>query len=261
MRRLARFSAILTINHLQRCRSGEYMLCLMGKALRDHPNKLGAGNAGIAVCGPGGSPGQVLSGREGRIWPGNFGDRAAAGSDRGGLVDRVAAIGVGGRNGGFLPFRLCARGRVRMVESEWQGQGLGFAGFPVVADQPDRLHRGAGRSIEAGPGGGDPLRTPHPLPLPVAYGRCRSGEKVPARSGPIDLCQAGEALRVRIGRDIPSILMGSGVRAARSAGVNDRSACRPKSCRIVGLGGEWSRSCAIGVNEASKLGPGAHGVN
>lgn len=260
------------------------MLCLMGRALRDDPNKQGAGNAGLVVRRSASSSRRVLSGRgsgfaggffgiglspvgiggAGRSWAGiEVGAGRSGRLDRGGLVDRAALVAGRGRNGGFPPFRLRSAHRVRMAESEWQGQGLGFAGFAAREDQPGRLHQGAGRRAGTGPEGVNPLRRAAVFLIPVALAGHQSGQKTASRSAANSLCQADH--EARSGREIPSSLMGSGVRAAQCAGVNDRSVCRPKSPEMAsfseGLGEKWSRSCAKGVNEAGRLGAGVGGVN
>jgi len=237
------------------------MVSLMTRALRIDPNKLGAGNAGAALRLGEVRSRRVLRARGGRFWSGIFG--AIGGRmELGGSAWPIWPDGRGRiGKGGILRFFGSHRGRVRMAESEWIRQGIGFPAFPARADQPDRLHRGAGRPIEAGPGGLDPLRRARCLPLPVADGRCQIGQKFRASPATSDLCPAmGEGVAVD-GREIPSILMGSGVRAALSARFSDRSERRPKSSQTVGLGGGWFRSGAKRFSEAAKLGPAVRGVN
>jgi len=233
----------------------------MGKALSDDPNKLGAGNAGGAVRGSGQLSRRVFLVAGGRISAEVFG--LVSGSMAVGLVFEHGRGAVRG-NGGFLRFRAGLDGRVRMTESEWNGQGAGFAWFSGAAVKPCRLHRrDLGRAI--GAGGVGPLRRAQSVPCPVVSGRCQFGEKCPDRASPatIGLCSAMD--RAGNGRKILPALLGSGVRAARCAGVNDRSARRPEFRRIVvrsgGLGEELPGPCAKGVNEPRTLGPGVRSVN
>lgn len=246
------------------------MLCLMRWALDRNRNKLGAGNVGGAVRAVGRVAGRVLSARRGRFWAGIFGGelgsaRIEVGAGRIGRPGRLqlGSIGWRGQNGGFLAFWPRCSSQVRMEKSEWHGQGLGIAGLSVREDQPDRLHRGAGRSIEAGPEGAEPPADAPTLRLPVAASRAQIRQKSRNQLAPIGLCQADRKAGIRA--DIPSMALGSGVRAAQCAGVNDRSVCRPKSPQkrgfAVGMGGEWSRSCACDVNELTKLGGGPRRVN
>ena len=251
------------------------MLCLMGKALRDNPNKLGAGNAGIAVCGSASSSRRVWRAGGGRISPRVFGIERAAWA-------KGAPIGLGSRpgeelpgqllasrrNGGFLRFRGGSTGPVRMTESEWQGQGLGIVVFSSCADQPDRLHRGAPGRAGSAWARVNPPRDRLPSPLPVASGGCQIGEKFPvmARIATIADCSADDVARLKadgsiFGREIPSAPLGSGVRAAHRAGFSEPGQRRPKYSKTEGLGGKSSGSSAKGFSEASKLGPAVRGVN
>ena len=247
------------------------MLRLMAQALRDDPNKLGAGNAGVAMCARHLLARRVFWTRGGRFLPGNFGraDRAIGSAMAwAGLAWAViGAIWRRGRNGGFLPIRGRSIGQVRTGESEWAGQGVGFAGFSERGDQPVRLHRAAWAPVEVGPEGVAPLRDPRRLPSPVAHGSHRFGEKFPdlGQARPIGACSAGRFGELRMSgwknsREIPPIPLGSGVRAAQSARFSDRSERRPKFSATVGLGGGWSRSCAKRFSEARRMTPGPRRV-
>ena len=235
----------------------------MGQTLTADPNKQGAGNAGPVPRRSAARAGRVLSAGEvansGEVLAGGDPARPAR-PDRGDLVRLPKARG---RIGGFLRFGGCSIGQVRMAKSEWPGQGLGFAGFTGRTDQPDRLTRGAGLVDAAGPEGLDPPGRAPTLPLPVAASRSQSGAKCRAETQPISLCKAlSEAEKMR---EIPSIRLGLGVRAAHCAGVSDRTMCRPKSPEngglTEGLGDKSARSCAKSVSEAGRLGGGTGSVN
>lgn len=244
------------------------MLCLMGKALHHDPTKLGAGNAGRIVRGAGSSSRRVLSGFGGAIsaqvlrltvWPGPRSSMA-----RGAAWPSWRY----GRSGGFLRFSAGALARVRIVESEWQGQGIGFAALSVSQYQPDRLHRGHCGRAGSGPEGVNPPRDRLPLPLPVADGRYQIGEKFPAKARIVTIadCSTSDSVGLKVGagdfgREIPSAPLGSGVRAAQSAGFSDPGQRRPKYSQTEGLGGGLVRSSAKDFSEAGRLGPGGDSVN
>lgn len=200
-------------------------------------NKLGAGNAGtLGVAAS-------MSSRRVFIAAGGGGAGEFSGADRGGAAawSWSARIGAGH---GFLRVSGASIGEVRTAKSEWGAQVFGFARFSRSAVQPDRLNSAApafGRGVR-------PPRRRRALPIPVASGGYRIGEKSVqmARSAANAACQA-EIGRPG-GREVLQALLGSGVRAAQRAGVNGRSMCRPIPPEILGQGVGYARSWSFGVN-------------
>ncbi len=223
----------------------------MGSSSILAPNKLRAGNAGCAARSASIAAGQVCRAAGGEF----LGKFSAAGTAWPiWSVDVGVRIGIGG----FLRFRGGWALGVRMGKSECRAHRLDFVSFSDFRVQPDRL---TARPLAEGQGGADPLRGARFLPIRVAHAGNRNGEMFPDQAHPRanGICQADAG--AGNGREIPSILSGSGVRAAQCAGVNGRSVCRPKSRGTVGLGGGCSRSCANGVNELLTLGLGVGSVN
>lgn len=225
----------------------------MGHALHLAANKLGSGNSGSASIGAGQVAGQVLRAGGGAVFV------RISGGARGGSMAGGSAWSIKARHG-FLRVSGRVTGQVRTAESEWTGQGLGFAAFSPVPDQLGRLNADRPARQSRAEGVNPPSRAPIFL-LPVANGRCR----IPGKSGPArqtatnDLCPAMDP--GPDGRKVPSTSSGSGVRAARCAGVNDRSACRPEYREFEGQGVKSARPCANGVNEGRRLGLAVAGVN
>lgn len=186
--------------------------------------------------------------------------RAAGGGGAGEFSGAAVAWSCGAArigSDGVLRVSGWSRGEVRTGKSEWARQVVGFARFSRSAVQPDRLNS-AGLAFGQGAA---PLRRPRRLPIRVASGVYPIGEKAfgMVRSSANALCQA-EKGRVR-GRGVLQALLGSGVRAAPSAGVNGQSGCRPIAPENRGQGEGFSLSCACGVNEPWTLESGGGGVN
>lgn len=226
------------------------MLALMGRLLNRDPNKVWAGNGLVGARASSPAPGQVWKAGEGRVSVRVFGAIE-------GRADRAGGAGPVRGNGGFLRFARGLGGSVERVMlnecPERRGNASVLGNTPLPVRQAD--------AAGAGTGGCAPLRDPRVSPLPVAYGRNQIGEKFQAG-------QSGRANRLCLalpgagnGRDIPSIPVGSGVRAAHCAGVNDRSARRPEFRGKWGLGEGLPGPCANGVNEAARLGCGGARVN
>ncbi len=215
------------------------------------PNIPGAGNAGAAARLVPIGAGRVLRAAGAAVPPEFSGCGAASrsASSRGAI-------------GGNLPFSGWSMGQVRMAKSECGGQAADFAAVSRGSDQPSRLTADRLRLRRRGR---DPLRAARDVFIPVAQAGNRNGEKAvgSARSAPCATCQADAAGAEgrKNGREIPPVLTGSGVRAARSAGVNGRSARRPKIRRKMGQGEGFAWSCARGVNETGTLESGRGGVN
>ncbi len=217
-------------------------------------NKQGAGNSGDAGRAASMSARQVFGAAGGGFagkFSGRIGVAAAAWSSW------AARIGIGGN----LRFRGASKGQVRTAKSEWTAQVFDIGRFSGAAVQPDRLNSA---SLAFGQGVRPP-RQRRPLPLPVADGRNQIGQKFPDRGQPRDngRCKA-EIGRLK-GRGVLQAPLGSGVRAAPSAGVNGQSGCRPisrqNSGQTVGTGGGFALSCAKGVNVLRTLESGAGHVN
>lgn len=205
-------------------------------------NKLGAGNAG-----PRGVPSSMSSRRVLRA-AGGGGAAGFSGADRGGAAAWSCSSWIGARHG-FLRVSGASTGEVRTAKSECVRQVFGFTRFSRFAVQPDRLNSAApafGRGVR-------PPRRRRAFPIPVASGGYRIGEKSieTVRSAANAACQA-EIGRPG-GRGVLQALLGSGVRASPSAGVNGQSGCRPISPETVGSGVRFARSCACGVNELATL--------
>lgn len=212
-------------------------------------NKPGAGNAGGL-----GVPSSMSSRRvfevAGGGGAGEFSGSAAAWWAGSGSAMAWSWIGAGH---GILRVSGASMGKVRTAKSEWGPQVVDRARFSGSAVQPDRLNSAApafGRGVR-------PPRRRRAFPIPVASGGYRIGEKSieAARSAANAACQA-EIGRPG-GRGVLQALLGSGVRAAPSAGVNGQSGCRPISRRnsrkTVGSGVGFALSCACGVNELATL--------
>ncbi len=217
-------------------------------------NKLGAGNAGALGVRSSMSSRQVFGAAGGGFLGGFSGGAASAWA-----ASRSWAARIG--NGGFLRFRGGHGLDVRMGKSERRAQSFDLAAFSALRVQPDRLNS-AGLAFGQGV---RPPRQRRPLPLPVADGRNQIGQKFPDRGQPRDngACQA--EMGRSDGRGVLQTLLGSGVRAAPSAGVNGQSGCRPISRqnarKTAGSGGGFALSCAKGVNVLRTLESGAGNVN
>ena len=217
-------------------------------------NKQGAGNSGRARA-VASMPARQVFGAAGGGFAGKFSGRIGA------AAAAWSSCGARIGDGGFLRVWWASIGQVRTAKSEWTAQVFDLRRFSGSAVQPDRLNS-AGLAFGQG---GCPPRQRRALPLPVADSRNQIGQKFPDRGQPRvnGACQA--EMGGSDGRGVLRAPLGSGVRAASSAGVNGQSGCRPISRRnsrkSVGPGGGFALSCAKGVNVLRTLESGAGCVN
>lgn len=227
----------------------------MGTALNSDLNKLRAGYSGFGRADRAGRSRQVFWGGEGAVGGRNFGGTRGWRRVDGDLGEVRALIGL---IGGFLRFLLGVDGQVRRIESEGSAERRGNASVSRARRKPWTLMAGrpgqAAHAIQSRAGGGLPPFAVALVSLPPIVSADKNSQtETDIRPLPRGF-DAGE------GREIPPNLMGSGVRAAQCARVNDRTVCRPKFSNLSqGLG--WVRSCVRSVNEILRLGASWAHVN
>jgi hypothetical protein len=230
----------------------------MGQALFIAANKQRAGNALSGRAVGAGRSGPVFWGCGGAVWGRNFGGSRlglASLALNGELIGLAAAML---RNGGFLRFLTGRPSGVGTIVSERFYQVLDIARLFSVEQKPVRLHQLAAVTTD-GPQGVPP---PSARALLLFPGRAWQGQNLKTNSAqarPITPCLRDQGSKIGIeGREIPLAPLGSGVRAAHSAGLSGRFWRRPKFLEKRGLGKGLVRSSAQGlsVSDQDRLGRG-----